>query len=280
MKSHSFFGATAAFRLILPVMMLFMGSIPAAAVPGISASIKKTGQELTEYIAKKLEREQAEELSSKTTRELAAKVGRSTEEVQTLLTRYGDDATKLLNTPQRAKLSFEIGDDASRALIKHGQAAENVLQQIPSPELARAMNNLSREEARSLNYLISKGLVTRSNSSRWSAKIQQHGGGFLKFAASNLVLASVVAACCLSPDTAADTLSVLYDIAAFAGEHPFVSLGILLLLSSLYILLVQWLTKSPITLLRWLGLIIGGGLWRLLKKLFRLIIPRKTPPAP
>lgn len=112
------------------------------------------------------------------------------------------------------------------------------------------MNNLSREETRCLDYFISKGLIPHSNSGRWSAKIQQRGGDFIKSAASHLTLATIAAACCLSPDAAVETLSILYDIASFPGEHPIVSLAILLLLLTLCIWLVQWLTKSPITLLR------------------------------
>ncbi len=64
---------------------------------------------------------------------LADEAGEHAPQAMRLLTRYGDDAARVLSRPKGMALFARYGDDAASALIKHGGVAEPLVERMGRP---------------------------------------------------------------------------------------------------------------------------------------------------
>lgn len=120
----------------------------------------KVVQETAEFLVKRFGREVAEEGAERLTGRLAAAVtrhgddlvaavrkvgpkaiglvdeaGENAPTVIRLLTRYGDDAARVLSRPKGLSLVSRFGDDAAAVMVRHQGVAEPVLERLGQPAI-------------------------------------------------------------------------------------------------------------------------------------------------
>lgn len=143
--------------------------LSASAQAGVTT---KAINETVEYLSKKFGREMAEttvETVTKKVEVLAAKYGDNalfaTRKVGPqalkyaddagelagdslrIMSRYGDDAIRIVSKPQVLKMAVKYGDDATEAIVKYGPDMMTPVLSKYGDDAARAMNKLSRKEA-------------------------------------------------------------------------------------------------------------------------------------
>lgn len=230
--------------LLIILSLLLCSTPPTQAIPGVSSKLAKPVKEATEWSIEKL---------TQAARKIATLIGRPAKEVDQLTARYGDDAIHLLCNQQRISLCLEMGDDAAKALIKHGNTAESILTKINNPELARILNQVDHSSARSIDIMIQKGHISPENAPSWISKIQKNGTALLTFASKHGIITAAALAICFKPELALDGLTLLMDTTHFIQQHPYWTGAIILIALYLYQQITSWLAKSPLLLLRYLG---------------------------
>jgi uncharacterized protein with PIN domain len=151
--------------------------LPAFAQAGVSSTAVR---ETVEYLSKKFGKEMAETTVETVTRKvetLAAKYGdnalTATRKVGPqalkyadeagdlagdslrIMSRYGDDAIRIVSKPAVLQLAAKYGDDATEAIVKYGPDMMTPVLSKYGDDAARAMNKLSRNEAIELATKIS-----------------------------------------------------------------------------------------------------------------------------
>ncbi len=249
--------------ILILCTLLFAFLMPAHAVGGAYA--KKGMQEAIEAIAKAVSKEASDDAAVKLARETAEKLGKKLPEIGELLSKYGDDLGIVLRNEQRAKLFTEYGDDAAKAFIKNGNAAENALAKAPSAEMARLLGHVDRTAARGIDQLVHQGRITAAESKEWATLIREKGDGVISFALKNpkLTTAAAVTAAyaAYNPEGAMSALSLLKDTVVFALGHPILAVLILLALGTAYVSCVRLMANSPRIIINWLGRKLGGNLF-------------------
>ena len=90
--------------------------------------------------------------------ELIAGAGEHTPAVVKLLARHGDDAVWVVSRPKSLAVFVKYGDDAGRALVRHGSLAESLVGSHGLPAAA-ALNAVSARQARRLVMMAEDGLL-------------------------------------------------------------------------------------------------------------------------
>ena len=160
-------------------------------IPSTYAQAKgKAVREVAEYLIRKFGKETAGETVESLTRRLERLVVRHGDDVLEavekggfralsalektaerspqlvkLLIRYGDEAVWIVERPKSTAIFLKYGDDAARALIKHGEIAEPVIEQLGQPA-AKTLANLSHQQARRLAIMANNGDLAKIGRTR------------------------------------------------------------------------------------------------------------------
>jgi hypothetical protein len=252
-------------------------SLPARA--GVSTAVIR---ELTEFVSKKFGKEVAEEGSEVVSRgieravaaggddavkairtlgpraiQLIDSAGDEAVQASRLLAQFGDEAVWVVGNASRRTLAAKLGDEAAEAMIKHGAAAEKVLE-LGGKAAANAAKNLSTREGRQLAMLAgdeaTSKLVSNEALMNTVAKFGDKGMEFVWKNKGVLTAATVLAVFVADPEPFIEGTKSLAEVAAQTAVEPIAkgiagntnwTLTIVLLAGCLacYLLIKQWILK-------------------------------------
>ncbi len=78
-----------------------------------------------------------------------------------IMSRYGDDAIRVVSNPQALQLAAKYGDNATEAIIKHGPDMMAPVLSKYGDDAARAMSKLNKQEAIELAIKINDGQLAK-----------------------------------------------------------------------------------------------------------------------
>lgn len=134
------------FRVVVPLCIAWLCMVPVQG--GI---LSGAAREAFELIARKAGKEATEQAAEKTAKRLLQESG--SEAARTLVKKYGVHAPRLVCNPSRVKLLDELGDDAAKAMLKHGTMAERLLLKSPDVEMARFISAADTKSVRQMEIL-------------------------------------------------------------------------------------------------------------------------------
>lgn len=111
-------------------------------------------KESFEVIARKAGKEATEQAAEKTAKRLLQESG--SEAARALVKKYGAHAPRLVCNPSRVKLLDALGDDAAKAMVKHGTMAERLLLKSPDVETARFISAADTKAVRQMEILFNR----------------------------------------------------------------------------------------------------------------------------
>lgn len=156
-----------------------------AGSPVLAQARARAARELAEYLMSKFGKEAAEESVETLTRKVQTLVTRYGDDAANvlrkvgprafrlvddagehapdaikLMARYGDDAVWVVGKKNRMALFLKHGDDAAEAMMRHGEIVEPMVQSFGKPA-AVALKSLSGQNARRLAMLAEDGQLAR-----------------------------------------------------------------------------------------------------------------------
>ena len=174
------------FMIVITLLISSLISVPSTYAQAKSKAVR----EVAEYLIRKFGKETAGETVESLTRRLERLVVRHGDDVLEavekggfralsalektaerspqlvkLLIRYGDEAVWIVERPKSTAIFLKYGDDAARALIKHGEIAEPVIEQLGQPA-AKTLANLSHQQARRLAIMANNGDLAKIGCTR------------------------------------------------------------------------------------------------------------------
>lgn len=137
------------FRVVVPLCIAWLCMAPVQG--GILSGAAK---EAFELIARKAGKEATEQAAEKTAKRLLQESG--SEAAQALVKKYGVHAARLVCNSSRVKLLDALGDDAAKAMLKHGSMAERLLLKSPDVETARYICSADTKSVRQMEILFNR----------------------------------------------------------------------------------------------------------------------------
>lgn len=188
-------------RYVTLAAILTLAMLPAA---GRADIFSKGATEAVEYLLKKFGKEVAEEGVERLTTKIAAAASRHGDDViaavrkigpraltladeagenapraMRLVSRYGDDAARVLSQPKGMAIFTRYGDDAAEVLIKHKGIAEPLVESLGEPAV-KALGNLGARNGRRL-AMMTKDLTTGGQAAALLEVIARHGDPAMEF---------------------------------------------------------------------------------------------------
>ena len=226
--------------IILAVLLL----LPFMAAPvhaGVTKNVIKVGREMVErgvkYIVKSATREASEEVSESAARKLVREAIQHSDDVAKIAKEFGEEGLMtIVKSPAARTLCQEAGEDATIAILKHGNLGVELMSKAPKkvlPDMAATLSSMEKSTARRLTSTIRELGDKAGDAIAWATRHP-------KIAAAGAVGAYILA----TPS--------LRTTLATAIEHPYATATILLILATLiwYI----WTHLTPLLLSKLLKL--------------------------
>lgn len=199
---------------IILLVMLVVGMLPTRA--GLMTT---AGREALERIASTVVKESTESAARKTAKELLEKAARTLPEIADYVRKYGDDAFRLVENPRRVKICSELGDDGAEALVKHGYAAEEVLEKIQSSKVVQSskvaclLSKRSKSEVREFAALAKRGKAN-------PAKENEFWGYVSRYPRASLAAAATATGFIVDSMNGGGWFDMVKAVVKAAIEHP------------------------------------------------------------
>jgi hypothetical protein len=143
-----------------------------------------------------------------------------------LLARYGDDALWVATKKSRLALSIRYGDDAAKAMIKHGEIAEPLIESLGTPATG-ALKAISTQDGRRLAMLAQEGTLAKiGRTDELLAVIGKYGDRGMQFVWRHkgpLAVAAALAAFLADPQPFIDGSVDIAKLAAEGVARPLAS---------------------------------------------------------